>query len=129
LLDTSFEKGNNFAYLENSPSDKGDSEYDVIGYFDISENDTKSLSNTIDECEYQATEQGSLNRHRQTNHEVVKYLCNQCEYQASAHYILNRHRKSNQEGLKYSCDHCSIRQQRRNILGGTNKSNIIRQVT
>ena len=50
LLDTSFVTGNNFAYLENNPSDKeNDSEYDVIGNFDISENDTKSISNTIDE--------------------------------------------------------------------------------
>ena len=46
------------------------------------------------QCDYQATQQGSLTIHIQSLHEGVKYACNQCEYQATQHGHLTRHIQS-----------------------------------
>ena len=49
---------------------------------------------SVHQCDYQATQQGSLTIHIQSLHEGVKYACNQCEYQATQHGHLTRHIQS-----------------------------------
>ena len=62
-------------------------------------------------CEYQATTQGDLKRHKQAIHEGVKYACDQCEYHATDQRNLKKHKQSS----------VSIRQRHKEILRDTNK--------
>ena len=42
-------------------------------------------------CDYQATLQSSLQTHKKTIHEYVKYMCTSCEYQETDKSNLKRH--------------------------------------
>ena len=46
------------------------------------------------QCEYQATTNGDLDRHRRSVHEGIKYPFQQCEYQATTKGGLDQHRRS-----------------------------------
>ena len=76
------------------------------------------------QCEYQSTGQGDLNKHKQSHqvyqatekehikthkdssHEAIKYSCNQCEYLATTNGNLKNHKHSMHDGVKYSCNQC-----------------------
>ena len=49
------------------------------------------------QCDYQATTQGSLRVHILAKHEGVKYACNQCDYQATTPGNLRKHIKKKHE--------------------------------
>ena len=50
-----------------------------------------SIKYACDQCDFQATQKGVLNRHKKSKHEGVRYACDQCDYQASRQYALSRH--------------------------------------
>ena len=52
------------------------------------------------QCDYQATKQGSLTIHIQSIHNGVKYACNKCDYQAKQQSHLTVHIQSVHEGIK-----------------------------
>ena len=49
---------------------------------------------------------GTLNCHKQSVHEGVKYACDRCEQQFAHKIGLTRHIQSKHEGIKYACDQC-----------------------
>ena len=53
-----------------------------------------------------ATTKESLDRHKRSVHEGMKYPCGQCEYQATTKENLDRHKRSVHEGIKYPCQQC-----------------------
>ena len=55
-----------------------------------------------DVCEYQATRQAHLAKHKQSNHDN----CNLCDNQATGQRKLERHKLSKHEELRYNCDIC-----------------------
>jgi len=59
-----------------------------------------------DVCDYQATQQSSLKRHKLAKHEGVRYNCNLCQYTASQMSILKQHKMTEHEGVRYVCDQC-----------------------
>lgn len=59
-----------------------------------------------DQCDYQATQQSSLKRHKLAKHEGVRYNCNLCQYTASQQSILKQHKMTEHEGVRYVCDQC-----------------------
>ena len=69
-----------------------------------------------DHCDYQATSKNGLNRHIRSFHEEVKYACDQCDYQARQPSSLPRHIRSMHEGVKYDCNHCDYQAKHRNGL-------------
>ena len=50
------------------------------------------------QCDYKATTQGNLRKHKQSKHEGVKYYCNQCDYKATQQRRLRSHKQSKHEG-------------------------------
>ena len=58
------------------------------------------------QCDYKATIKDSLTRHIRSFHEGVRYACDQCDYQATQQSNLTRHLQSQHEGIKYVCDQC-----------------------
>ena len=40
-------------------------------------------------------------------HDGVKYPCDKCNYQATEQSSLRKHKKSVHDGVKYSCDKCN----------------------
>ena len=52
------------------------------------------------DCEYQATEKGSLKKHQQSIHMGLKLECPECEYQALWKSQLVTHHKSVHMGQK-----------------------------
>ena len=66
----------------------------------------RGVKYSCNQCEYQATQKGSIKIHKESKHEGLKYSCNQCNYQATQQGHLERHKLSKHEDVKYSCDHC-----------------------
>ena len=62
-----------------------------------------------DQCQYKATQQGTLKTHKLSVHKGVKYQCDQCEYKATQTTHLMTHKKSIHEGVKYQCDECDYK--------------------
>ena len=48
-------------------------------------------------------------RHIQSKHEGVTYLCDQCSYKDNVKSNLVRHKQSNHEGVRFECDKCSYK--------------------
>ena len=46
-----------------------------------------------DQCEYAATEIGSLKKHKESKHEGIRYPCDQCDYSATHISNLKKHKK------------------------------------
>ena len=72
---------------------------------------------SCDQCEYQATQKSSLNRHKMTVHEGIKqpstamlsgktYDCDTCPYQATQLSSLKRHKLAKHSGQQFNCDMC-----------------------
>ena len=59
------------------------------------------------QCEFKATEKGSLFRHSKSKHEGVKFPCGQCDYKATQKGSLSRHIKH--EGVKFPCGQCDYK--------------------
>ena len=59
-------------------------------------------------CDYQATQQGDLTKHKRSIHQGLKYPCTVCEYQATQQGDLIKHKKSSHQGLKYPCTMCGF---------------------
>ena len=76
--------------------------------FDANERFNPQFKNVYpcDQCEYAATSQGSLNRHKQSIHYGIRYPCDQCEYAATENGALKKHKQSIHEGIRYPCDQC-----------------------
>ena len=68
------------------------------------------------QCDYQATQQGSLKTHIQSKHEGVKYPCNQCDYQFTDKSSLRKHIQSKHEYIKYPCNQCDYLAPRQDSL-------------
>ena len=45
-----------------------------------------------------------MKKHIQSKHEGIKYPCNQCDYQATKQGSLQTHIQSKHEGIKYPCN-------------------------
>ena len=56
------------------------------------------------------TRKESLDRHKRSVHEGIKYPCNQCEYLASRKEHLDRHKRLVHEGIKFPCGQCKHQQ-------------------
>ena len=54
-----------------------------------------------EQCDYKATQKGTLLTHIKSNHEGVKYSCEQCDYKATWKRSLFIHIKSFHEGVMY----------------------------
>ena len=61
---------------------------------------------SCDQCDYNATRAGHLNRHIQNIHNGVKYACDQCDKQFTLQNKLKIHIQNIHEGIKYACDQC-----------------------
>jgi len=70
-----------------------------------------------DQCDYQATQKSSLNRHKMTQHEGIKqpsmaqlngktFDCDLCAYQATQLSSLKRHKMAKHSGSQFRCDLC-----------------------
>ena len=57
-------------------------------------------------CDYQATQQISLQRHIESIHEGIKYPCNQCDYQATEKGSLQRHVATMHSNKILKCELC-----------------------
>ena len=66
----------------------------------------EGIKYNCDQCDYQATQQGNLIRHIQSKHEGIKHACQQCDYQASYKGDLTIHNQAKHEGIKYACNQC-----------------------
>ena len=60
-------------------------------------------------CDYEATERGSLFKHKKSKHDGVKFPCHQCDYKATQKGNLLTHIKSINEGLMFPCDQCDFK--------------------
>ena len=67
-------------------------------------------------CNYKANRLGSLQLHINSVHEKVKYLCDKCDYKATQTASLNQHIKAVHEGFKYSCEQCNYKSSKSSIL-------------
>ena len=72
---------------------------------------TKNLSvrYTCNECEYIATMQYNLNRHKQYKHLGVRYKCDHCEHQANTQGNLSNHKQVKHLEVRYSCNQCEYK--------------------
>jgi len=59
-----------------------------------------------DLCNYQATQPGSLKRHKLAIHDGIRYACDNCEYSSSQRSSLKQHKLTAHEGVTYACDQC-----------------------
>ena len=86
-----------------------------------------------DKCEYEATKQDQLKRHKQNKHEGFRYPSDQCEYIASTQSFLISHKKFKHDGIRYPCDQCNystiqlsaLKRQRTAIHKGNIKVNAV----
>ena len=51
----------------------------------------EKVKHPCNQCDYKATEKGSLKKHIESVHEKVKYPCHQCEYKATTKGNIQRH--------------------------------------
>ena len=82
------------------------------------------------QCEYKASEKGSLKKHIKSIHEGQKFPCPHCEYKAAAKRSLPAHIKSIHEGQKFQCPHCELKATfrvnlQRHMLIQSNKENTL----
>ena len=68
----------------------------------------KGYVKQCDQCHKTFYDKSTLNKHRQSVHEGVRYVCDKCDYQASSQSYLADHIKSKHEGMKYACDKCDF---------------------
>ena len=61
------------------------------------------MSQICDKCEYKATFESDLTKHKQLKHEGVIYECYQCECKATFKDNPSKHKKSKHEGVGYEC--------------------------
>ena len=61
------------------------------------------------QCEYKATQKGTLGRHIKSVHEGQKFQCPQCEYKTTWKGQLQIHIKSIHEGQKFQCPQCEYK--------------------
>ena len=64
----------------------------------------KRRKNPCDQCDYKATNRGTLFTPVKSKHEGVRYPCDQCEFIGSTKSFLHSHKMSKHEGVKYPCD-------------------------
>ena len=64
------------------------------------------------QCDFEASRPGSLNKHVEIKHEGVRYPCNQCKFKGSTKQILWRHKESKHEGIRYPCNKCDYKANR-----------------
>ena len=62
-----------------------------------------------DQCNYKATEKGSLRQHIKSIHEGKQYPCVKCDYKATERGSLRQHIKSIHEGERYPCKKCDYK--------------------
>jgi len=67
-------------------------------------------------CDYTAKSKQSLQHHRLSIHEGVRYHCDQCSYVANHARTLNLHRKNKHLRIRFPCDRCDYVGIRRILL-------------
>ena len=64
-----------------------------------------------DKCDYEATTESTLKRHKVYKHEDFIDLihCGQCNYNTTVKGSLKQHVESIHEGVRYPCDQCDYK--------------------
>ena len=71
-----------------------------------SKHDNEEVRYSYNQCDYKATQQSNLTKHRQSKHEGVRYNCDQCDSTFTQQYKVTIHKQSKHEGVRYNCDQC-----------------------
>ena len=61
-----------------------------------------------DQCDQQYNDSSNLKRHIRSKHEGIRYACVKCDYESTDSSTLNRHIKSKHEGVRYACNQCDF---------------------
>ena len=61
------------------------------------------------QCEFETTQKGNLQRHIKSVHDGQKFPCPQCEYKATQKGDLKKHNKSVHAGRKFPCPKCEYK--------------------
>ena len=66
---------------------------------------------SCNKCEYQGTKQSNLLRHKTSQHECVKYLCNEvsCDAKFTNEWYLKKHHEYSHTGPEYDCNVCEYK--------------------
>ena len=81
------------------------------------------------QCTYQATQKGDLQKHIQAKHEGIKHPCNQCDYQATTQGNLQSHITAKHSDNILKCDHCDYQTKWRQSYYRHKNKNSCRVVT
>ena len=67
-------------------------------------------------CDYQATTQGTLTRHKQSVHDGVTHTCGDCKETFTQKSTLHQHQQAIHEGVMQKCDMCSYSSKHRSAV-------------
>jgi len=73
---------------------------------ELETNSKKKPKLSCEECGYSTPNHYHLKRHKESNHEGIRYPCDQCEASYTTKSSLESHRESVHEGLRYQCNEC-----------------------
>ena len=61
------------------------------------------------QCDYKATREEHLKKHKEYKHEGVRYPCDKCDYKGITEGKLKVHKESKHQGICYYCDDCQYK--------------------
>ena len=71
---------------------------------------------SCEQCQYQASQMSTLNRHVKMKHAESQYKCQQCEHSVETEPGLKRHVKSKHDKIRYYCDQCDFKATQKVLL-------------